>query len=846
MTPSTTRGHIRSLILALLTLVPAALGAQEPVRVAELLRDADGDGGADRVGRAVTVVGTITAAPGAIGGERRAVLQDSTGGVPLTARDAAILPADLAVGERVEVRGRLRVQQGAERLAVTRVRRLGRGVLPEPRHVLARELAAGSHRGELVRIVGELVVPADILRTHEGLALKDRSGTIPVRTPERLFADRAFVRELLAARSVELVGIASRSAAGYELAPRQTDDFVLVSEPPLVKLGAGALVLSLLGLTFYFWMQRRRAEKWAGQMALLSENLRDSREALRKSEERYALAADGANDGLWDWDLLRDTIHFSPRWKQMLGYGADEIGNDWHEWLDRVHPDDVEELQAEIAGHMEGRTSHLESEHRMRHRDGEYRWMLTRGLAVRSESGTVYRIAGSQTDIHSRKLAEQQILHAAGHDTLTGLPNRPFVLDLIRRSIARAKRHPDYRFAVLFLDFDRFKLINDSLGHVVGDEFLVAIARRLQACVRPEDTSARLGGDEFVVLLDGIGGLTDATRVADRIQEAVGQAFPLAGHEVFTSASIGIVLSTNGYDEPEELLRDADLAMYRAKARGKARYEIFDVDMHAAAMVRIRLEHDLRKALERGEFRTYYQPILAALDGRVVGFEALVRWQHPTLGLLEPTSFVPTAEDTGLIVGLGEWVLRDACIQTREWQDRFPGIPPLTINVNISGKQLLVPGLARTVDEILNETGLDAASLKLELTENVLVEHTEMLDAVLLQLRKRGVELQMDDFGTGYSSLSYLHRFPISTMKIHRSFIERMSHEEEGREIVKTIITLAHNLRMQVIAEGVETQEQYDQLRALRCDYVQGFLFADPMPASLAESLLSPELVPCG
>ncbi len=626
---------------------------------------------------------------------------------------------------------------------------------------------------------------------------------------------------------------------------RESGSRLMMTEPPYAWVGAGTLFLSLLGLTIYFWVLRRRAERWANEMALLSENLRESREALRKSEERYAVAAEGANDGLWDWDLLRDSVHFSPRWKQMLGYAPHEVGADWHEWLDRIHPEDLAEVQAEITAHLEGRTSHLETEHRMRQRGGDYRWMLTRGLAVRSEAGTVYRIAGSQTDIHARKMAEQQILHAAGHDTLTGLPNRPFVLDLIRRSIARSKRHPAYCFAVLFLDFDRFKLINDSLGHVVGDEFLVAIARRLQACVRPEDTSARLGGDEFVVLLDGITELGDATRVADRIQEAVSQPFALAGHEVFTSASIGIVSSINGYDEPEELLRDADLAMYRAKARGKARYEIFDVDMHAAAMDRIRLENDLRKGLERNEFRTYYQPILAADDGRVAGFEALVRWEHPTLGLLEPTSFIPTAEDTGLIVPLGEWVLRDACRQTREWQDRFPTHPPLTINVNISGRQLLVPGLARTVDEILSEAGLDPSSLKLELTENVLVEHTEMLDTVLLQLRNRGVELQMDDFGTGYSSLSYLHRFPISTMKIHRSFIERMTVDDESREIVRTIITLAHNLRMQVIAEGVETDAQYAALRALRCDYVQGFLFADPAPPPLAELLLTAELVPC-
>jgi diguanylate cyclase (GGDEF)-like protein/PAS domain S-box-containing protein len=808
---------IRSLILITFVLSASALSAQT------------------EAGRTVTRVGIVTAASGTV------AIQDSSGGIFLAARDTALLPADLAVGERVEVRGRMR----GDRLVVSRLRRLGTGVVPAPQYVLASDVAAGEYNGRLVRVVGELVVPPDILRTRRGLAVRDGSGTVPVSTPERFFADRAFVRQLLAARGVELVGIAGRSAAGFEIAPRQPGDFALVVEPPYARVGAGILFISLLGLTIYFWMLRRRAEKWASEMALLSENLRESREALRKSEERYALAADGANDGLWDWDLLRDTVHFSPRWKQMLGYGPHEIGTDWREWLDRVHDEDRAEVQAEIAAHLEGRTSHLETEHRMRHRGGDYRWMLTRGLAVRSESGTVYRIAGSQTDIHARKMAEQQILHAAGHDTLTGLPNRPFVLDLIRRSIARSKRHPNYLFAVLFLDFDRFKLINDSLGHVVGDEFLVGIARRLQACVRPEDTSARLGGDEFVVLLDGIGDLSDATRVADRIQEAVSQPFPLAGHEVFTSASIGIVLSSNGYDEPEELLRDADLAMYRAKARGKARYEIFDVDMHAAAMDRIRLENDLRKGLERGEFRTYYQPILAALDGRVAGFEALVRWEHPTLGMLEPTSFIPTAEDTGLIVGLGEWVLRDACRQTREWQDRFPTLPPLTINVNVSGRQLLVPGLARTVDEILSHAGLNASSLKLELTENVLVEHTEMLDTVLLQLRNRGVELQMDDFGTGYSSLSYLHRFPISTMKIHRSFIERMTADEEGKEIVRTIINLAHNLRMQVIAEGVETEAQYEELRALRCDYVQGFLFADPMPAPLAEILLSAELVPC-
>lgn len=445
-------------------------------------------------------------------------------------------------------------------------------------------------------------------------------------------------------------------------------------------------------------------------------------------------------------------------------------------------------------------------------------------------------------EISDRQRAEEQLIHSAFHDALTGLPNRALFIDRLEHALERAKRLEDYLFAVIFLDLDRFKIVNDSLGHMVGDQLLLAIASRIKACLRSADTVARLGGDEFTILLEDIKDVSYAKDVANRIQEELMLPFNLSGNEVFTTASIGIALSAIGYDRPEQLLRDADTAMYQAKARGKARYEVFDITMHTSAIALLQLETDLRRAIDRHEFRIHYQPIVSLFSGRINGFEALVRWQHPDRGLVSPTEFIPVAEETGLMIPIGWWVLREACRQMHVWQVQFPANPPLTISVNLSGKQFSQPDLSEQIKQILQETSLDPRTLKLEITESVIMENAESATIMLSQLQTLGVQLYMDDFGTGYSSLSYLHRFPIDILKIDRSFVSRMGVDDENLEIVRTIMTLAHNLGMNVTAEGVETAEQLALLRALKCEYGQGYLFSKPVDGEAAGALIAPEL----
>jgi diguanylate cyclase (GGDEF)-like protein len=440
----------------------------------------------------------------------------------------------------------------------------------------------------------------------------------------------------------------------------------------------------------------------------------------------------------------------------------------------------------------------------------------------------------------SRELEEsrEHFRHAAFHDALTGLPNRALITDHLRLAIEHTQRDENHRYAVLFLDIDRFKNINDSLGHIAGDRFLVMIARRLETCMRPGDTVARLGGDEFAILLNRLSDYNDSMRVAEQVQNELMRPFNLNGHEVYTTTSIGITLSTLGYEHPENVLRDADTAMYRAKENGKARYEIFDTVMHARAVALLKLENDLRRAIEREELRVYYQPIIALESEKVSGFEALVRWQHPERGLISPAEFIPVAEETGLILEIGQWVLHEACLQMREWQAQSPHNRPLTISVNLSSKQFTQPDLTERIKQTLQETGLDPRCLKLEITESVVMKSAEVASSMLMQLRALGVQLSIDDFGTGYSSLSYLHRFPVNTLKIDRSFIGRMRADGENSEIVRTIVTLASNLGMEVVAEGVETAYQLSQLRALKCDYGQGYLFSRPLSKEAAEALL--------
>ena len=462
-----------------------------------------------------------------------------------------------------------------------------------------------------------------------------------------------------------------------------------------------------------------------------------------------------------------------------------------------------------------------------------------RATAAQAEQAERERAEAEHARAESERERAEQFRYAAFHDALTNLPNRALLTENLKAVIARSKQETDYQFAVLFLDLDRFKNINDSLGHTIGDQLLVTIARRLEHSVREVDTVARLGGDEFAILLNGINHSDDAIQMTERIQKAISMPYSLSGHEVFTTPSTGIALGVTGYDDPEEILRDADTAMYHAKERGKACYEMFDQSMHARAVNLLRLETDLRRALEREEFFVHYQPIVSLETGTLSGFEALVRWQHPERGFISPAEFVSVAEDTRLIIPLGLWVLRESCRQMCQWQWQSPANSSLILSVNLSGKQLTQPDLVEQIEMILEETHLNPRCLKLEITESVVMENAESAIAMLQGLKALGLQLSIDDFGTGYSSLSYLHRFPVDTLKIDRSFVSQMSMSNENAEIVRTIKTLATNLGMDVVAEGVETLEQLKQLAALECEYGQGYLFSKPVDAETATALIA-------
>lgn len=577
-------------------------------------------------------------------------------------------------------------------------------------------------------------------------------------------------------------------------------------------------------------------DSFNGMLAQIESRERALKEALlslKESEERYALAARGANDGLWDWNLITGEIYFSPRWNHMLGYAENDIWSSPEEWFSHIHPDDLDRVRDEIFAHCDGKVPEFVSEYRMRRKSGGYIWTLSRGIAVRDASGKAIRMAGSQTDITEGKIA----------DPLTRIPNRLYFIDRLESTIEK-NRQQNNPFAVLFIDLDGFKLVNDSLGHAAGDELLIDVAGRLHACVRSNSRSgssdrsvvARIGGDEFAVLLCHIHHEAEAAIVASRIIERISEPIYFEGKRMFVSASVGIALSSTG-TTPEDLLRNADTAMYLAKENGKARFEFFNDGLRERIISRFDTETGLRRAIDEHELVLHYQPIVSLSENRICGFEALVRWNHPERGLIYPGEFITIAEESDLILLLGRWVLRESCRQMVDWQRIFAPDRPLTVSVNVSSRQLSDPRLMEHVEAALSETGLNPELLALEMTESAIMGDAAQTLNTLNRLKKMNIGLHIDDFGTGYSSLSYLQRLPFDTLKIDRAFIQELGEGNSSLEIVKAIIDLAHSLRMEVIAEGIEKEEQARSLRLLGCNHLQGYLFSKPVSAGAAELL---------
>lgn len=549
-------------------------------------------------------------------------------------------------------------------------------------------------------------------------------------------------------------------------------------------------------------------------------------------------ASAAAEDALWEWDCATDLLRCSPRWRELIGRPATAVAVPIDEWWSRVHPSDRTQFDVDVTAVRLG-GEHFSVEHRVRHDDGRWLHLRWQGAVSRDAAGRALRISGQVRDVSAIREAEERRRREALYDALTGLPNRSLALDLLRRAILRARRHGERRFAVLLVDLDRFNLLNDSLGHGAGDALLAGVSRRLATAVRPGDVIARLGGDEFLLLLDDVSAIEDAESVADRVKLVLADPITAISHEVHVTASIGIVLHDPAIEQATDYLRDAELAMHGAKAAGRARHHRFHVEMRDGVRRRVSMEQDLRGAIDRQEFVVLFQPVWSVTEPtvRLLGFEALVRWLHPSKGMLTAGDFIPIAEESDLIIGLGTWAMHRACRELAEMSPNGPGAP--WVSVNLAARQLADRGLVGRIDEVLHATGLEPARLHLEVTENVILHDEAGARQMLQLLRERGIRSLMDDFGTGHASLSYLHRLPIGTIKIDRYFVGRMDVSPECLEIVRSIIALARSLGMDVVAEGVEQEAQLAQLRDLGCSAVQGFLFARPLLAEEAMSLIA-------
>jgi diguanylate cyclase (GGDEF)-like protein/PAS domain S-box-containing protein len=618
------------------------------------------------------------------------------------------------------------------------------------------------------------------------------------------------------------------------------------------------------------WSLSQRSD----DLARSYEREKEMARAVRESEERYALAAQAANDGLWDWDLARGTVYFSSRWKEMLGYEAAEIGDRPEEWLERVHPDDCAALSSALSALKRGEQPSLLNEHRVRAGDGHYKWALCRGLAVPGAGVPAARIVGSLTDITERRLLEERLRHQALFDNLTGLPNRALFMDRLSQAVATAKRRPGYTYTVLWLDLDNFKNLNDSLGHQFGDKLLVHVAERIRAQLREPDTAARFGGDEFAFLVLDVQDFSVVQRIVRRLLDSLGAPYHIDGHDVAVTGSLGVATSTTGYECPEDVLRDADIAMYMAKSTARGSYATFDSSMHALALARHETETELRQAIESSVHRLeapgasfppyaaalfasgrdgtdagghgfgshlelHYQPVVDLTSGAVEALEALVRWRHPVRGLVHPVQFLPVAEDSGLIVPMGKWVVAEACHQMAAWHFASVVAPGTRVSINLSNREFWDPRFFDQFDRTLHETGVRPDLIALEITEGVIMDDIDRAVQMLNKLHARQVQIHVDDFGTGYSSLQSLHRLPIDFLKIDTSFVAGLGEDERTAELVRTIIQLGRSIGVGVIAEGVATPEQHHILLDLGCRLGQGYLFSPPLPPDELEEPLA-------
>jgi len=573
-----------------------------------------------------------------------------------------------------------------------------------------------------------------------------------------------------------------------------------------------------------------------------TKELRSRGEELARSEERFRLAVQGSQHGLWDWDLSKEKMYYAPRWKELVGCQEHEISDSMDEWFSRIVSEQLTRFYKDLHMLRNGVIKTLDTELEMMHADGTTRWMLCRATAERDEEGNATRLAGSMADISELKIAQERLRQLAHHDRLTGLPNRGVFVSQVDKELSVAKKNPGYRFAVLFGDFDGFKIINDSLGHAFGDSMLIHAGEMLLSHVKDTDVVSRFGGDEFAVLLRDVED-DEAERIAQRLVDSFRDPYEINEHEISSTLSLGLVVNGGEHGSADDLLRDADAAMYQAKNAGKSRWQLFDESMHQAAMKRLDIERELRRATAseetmNREFKLLYQPIVDLDCGQIAGFEALIRWEHPEMGLIEPDQFVGIAEDIGAIIPIGEWTLRVACEQVVEWRKEFGDVQRLYMNVNLSRRQLVHTELISLLEQTIKETGVRPEDLKLEITETTVMDARVDAVKIMRRIRALGIELAIDDFGTGHSSLSCLRDFPIQVLKIDRAFMLNMSNHREFCALIHAIVTLAHNFNLQVVAEGIEDQDQISQLQTMDCSYAQGYFFSRPVDAAAATLLL--------